>query len=254
MRCSGSTFCVSTAESAVFCVSQSKYASSHRTRISNLWPKVIAATLTLAALALTTLIVSIQSQQTTLVARHVYINGADLQDLRDTNVQAGNAPSPAIYSELALIPASKLQDATLKSDFDSNLRLLKAAGGLDMSKVPQLGGSSEVVEFLVAAWSPSQIEVISGNCVRRCWAAGRLKRSFSIGCKRRQRRTWPRTQRRENPKATPPNRRPGARRQGRRRWSWMTPGRRSRRQPFAPRPRPSGAASPILGRARAAGR
>ena len=59
------------------------------------------------------------------------------------------------YTELALIPASRSEtpkDSTmspdvsvLKSDFNSNLRLLKAAGGLDLKKVPQLDGSSQVV-------------------------------------------------------------------------------------------------------------
>jgi hypothetical protein len=158
-----STFCVTTAESAVFCVSQTKCPSNYRTQNrSHLWPKIVAATLTLVALALTCVIVSTGSEQTALVARHVHVNRAELQDLLGANIfqpQARNAPSPAKYSELVMIPASTpkspmekapstVQTADLKKDFDSNLRLLKAAGGLDMSKVPHLGGSSQVVLFV----------------------------------------------------------------------------------------------------------
>ncbi len=153
-----STFCVTTAESAVFCVSQAKSPSNYLTKNrGRLWPKIIAATLTLLALALTCLIVSHGSEKTTLLAHHDPVNGADLLGSLNANsfyAQPRNAPSPAKYSELALMPASiprpmeqapsKVQAADLKKDFDTNLRLLKAAGGLDMSKVPHLGGSSEV--------------------------------------------------------------------------------------------------------------
>jgi hypothetical protein len=46
-----------------------------------------------------------------------------------------------------------LEGLQLRQDFESNLRLLKAAGGLDLKNVPRLGGTSQVVQTGIRPFS-----------------------------------------------------------------------------------------------------
>jgi hypothetical protein len=156
MRSQKTALCVRDAESAVFSVAHKKSENQWCGR-HQMYRRVIAGTFGLVVVV--TVAVMNQSSKTSLVSRNALIDRIELAHLLKS--EAGrklqeNAPMP--YTELALIPAShsdvhkalepssRSQDVSdvLKNDFNSNLRLLTAAGGLDMKKVPQLDGSSQV--------------------------------------------------------------------------------------------------------------
>jgi len=150
--------CVRDADSAVFSVAQIKSEDKGRAR-HQMWRRVIAGTF--GIMVVVTVAIMNQGSETSLVSRDVLINRIELAHLLKLDAARKleeKAHQP--YTELALIPTSQADVQTanlepsspspavsdvLKNDFNSNLRLLKAAGGLDLKKVPpQLDGSSQV--------------------------------------------------------------------------------------------------------------
>ncbi len=145
-------------DSEIFSVAQTR--SEDKCCRRDQWRRVI--TCTFGIMVVVTVAVLNHKGKTSLMSRNALINRIELA--HRFRIDAGSkleerAPMP--YTELALIPASRADihsaslepssrpsDASdvLKKDFNSNLRLLKAAGGLDLKKVPQLDGSSQVVQ------------------------------------------------------------------------------------------------------------
>ena len=146
-------YCIQHSEAAVFCAAQTN--CNRANQYKHAWRKVIASISALIAVILT---VSIRynNKSTKLISGDVFVGRTELARLLDKYSNRNAARnSQASYSELALIPASveistpkaDADVSVLKSDFNSNLRLLRAAGGLDLKKIQQLDGSSQVYMY-----------------------------------------------------------------------------------------------------------
>ena len=153
MRCSEcKAYCIQRSEEAVFCPAHSNAKLTLRNRYRR-WRDVVIGTSALIAVAIIAL--TYNHRTTKLVSSDAFSGRTELEHLHTKYADREHASNiPASYSELALIPAPSSQIesakpnpdvAVLKRDFNSNLRLLSAAGGLDLKKIPQLGGSSQVV-------------------------------------------------------------------------------------------------------------